>query len=101
MDLGVNKIVRLRLPKKQQQNNEFQIGFINCLFPVHITNSSIKLISRGVTVSHPNNKQPNDQQRMSQDYLAKNTQSVEEFAKEQLTQGQAQPIASVQQKELT
>ncbi|HZG18218.1 MAG TPA: hypothetical protein VE710_24890 [Candidatus Bathyarchaeia archaeon] len=52
-------------------------------------------------MSHPNNKQPNDQQRMSQDYLAKNTQSVEEFAKEQLTQGQAQPIASVQQKELT
>ncbi|WP_167568729.1 hypothetical protein [Brevibacillus migulae] len=52
-------------------------------------------------MSHPNNKRPNDQQRLSQDMLAKKTQSTEEFAKELLTQGQAQPIASVQQKELT
>lgn len=51
-------------------------------------------------MSNPNNKKPNNQQRMSQDFLAKKTQSTDEFVKQQLTQGQAQPIASVQQKEL-
>jgi len=48
-------------------------------------------------MSHPNNKVPNDQQRLSQDYLAKQAKA------EKVPPGgaeQAKPVASVQRKEL-
>ncbi|UFJ41958.1 hypothetical protein LOK74_05500 [Brevibacillus humidisoli] len=47
----------------------------------------------------PNNKRPNDQQRLSQEYLAKQPQPVE-AGKEMYTE-QVKPIASVQRKETT
>ncbi len=53
-------------------------------------------------MSRPNNRIPNDQQRESQDYLAKQAQTSHEVTKadEALDTQRVEPIASVQRKEI-
>jgi hypothetical protein len=58
-----------------------------------------KRIFQGVSMSSPNNKRPNDQQRLSQDYVAKKTGSGEETGKDIVASERERPVASVQRKQ--
>lgn len=51
-------------------------------------------------MSSPNNKRPNDQQRLSQDYLAKKVESTEEAVNDMIANERVRPVASVQREEI-